>query len=141
MSESKYRSLLEQAKIARGFAHAKYSHFQVGAALLTASGKIYTGSNVESSSYGLSICAERVALVKALSEGESEFTAIAVIADTKEPVSPCGACRQLLHDYAPQAAVVLGNTAGDFRESTVANLLPDAFDDNALIQTKQPTNH
>jgi len=123
--------LIEEAKKAREFAHAKYSNFKVGAAF-EADGRIYRGSNVESSSYGLSICAERVALTKALSEGAKSISRIAIIADTKAPVSPCGACRQLLLDYAPDAEVIMTNLQGDTKVMTVSELLPFAFSDKDL---------
>ncbi len=123
--------LVELAREARERAHAKYSHFKVGAAL-EADGEVYSGSNVESSSYGLSICAERVALTKALSEGAENITRIAVIADTEEPVSPCGACRQLLLDYAPEAEVIMANLAGETKTMKVRDLLPLGFSDKDL---------
>ncbi len=124
--------LFLHATTVRANARAKYSGFAVGAALQSSDGKIYDGCNVESSSYGLSICAERVALTKALSEGASNFSRILVVADTPTPVSPCGACRQLLHDYAPDAVVIMANLAGDSIEMKVKELLPAAFDDSFL---------
>lgn len=132
MSPTEQSTLIEHARLARGFAKAKYSGFAVGAALKTTDGRIFTGCNVESSSYGLSICAERVALTKALSEGADSFTEIAIVADSAQPVSPCGACRQLLHDYAPNAVIVMANLHGDFKQSGVAELLPSAFDETYL---------
>lgn len=113
-------------------AHAKYSNFKVGAALLSKSGNVYTGSNVESSSYGLTICAERVALVKALSEGENEFEAIAVV--TRSGASPCGACRQLLWDYTRDIPVYVSNLEGNITEYSLAELLIHPFEFNEPIE-------
>lgn len=108
---------------------APYSKFQVGAALLTRGGKIITGANVESASYGLTCCAERVALFKALTEGHKQFTAIAVVARLPEGPMPCGACRQLLAEYAPDATVWVADSRAPktVREFTVRELLPGAF--------------
>lgn len=108
---------------------ARHSGFRVGAALLTASGRIVTGANVESDSYGLTCCAERVALFKALTEGEREFTAIAVVAEADGGPMPCGACRQLLAEYAPQAAVFLADSRepARIRQFSISQLLPKAF--------------
>jgi len=107
-------------------AHAQYSNFKVGAALLSKSGKVFTGSNVESSSYGLTICAERVALVKALSEGENEFEAISVV--TTSRASPCGACRQLLWDYTKDIPVYVSDLDGNIIEHALADLLTHPFE-------------
>ena len=114
---------------ARKRAVAPYSRFQVGAALLTARGGIVTGANVESASYGLTCCAERVALFKALAEGEKDFVAIAVVARLPNGPTPCGACRQLLAEYAPDAVVWVTDSArpGKVRTFKVAKLLPEAF--------------
>ena len=116
-------------------AHAHYSNFKVGAALLSKSGKIYTGSNVESSSYGLTICAERVALVKALSEGESEFEAIAVV--TESGASPCGACRQLLWDYTKDIPVYVSDLEGNITEHNLSDLLTHPFEFNKPVQNDE----
>lgn len=127
-NETKKR-LVAAALAARKRAVAPYSRFQVGAALLTADGEIVTGANVESASYGLTCCAERVALFKALTEGKSTFTAIAVVARAPKGPMPCGACRQLLAEYAPTAEVFVADSAkpGRIRDFTVAELLPEAF--------------
>ena len=101
--------LLAAARTAREFAQAQYSKFKVGAALETVDGQIVTGCNIENATYGLTLCAERVALVKALSEGHTVFTRIAVVADTEAPTPPCGPCRQLLWEYCGDLEVVLGN--------------------------------
>lgn len=127
-NETKKR-LVAAALAARKRAVAPYSRFQVGAALLTVSGEIITGANVESASYGLTCCAERVALFKALTEGETSFTAIAVVARAPKGPMPCGACRQLLAEYAPSADVFVADSArpGRVRDFSVAELLPEAF--------------
>ncbi len=121
--------LLRAAAQARERAVAPYSRFKVGAALLTRTGRIITGANVESASYGLTCCAERVALFKALSEGEKSFVAIAVVAPTRGGPMPCGACRQLLAEYAPEARVYVADSRAPkkMREFTVRDLLPGAF--------------
>ena len=121
--------LVKAAARARAQAVAPYSQFQVGAALLTRAGKIITGANVESASYGLTCCAERVALFKALTEGERSFVAIAVVARLDGGVMPCGACRQLLAEFAPDAVVWVADAAKPavIREYTVKDLLPGAF--------------
>ena len=121
--------LLRAAAQARLGAVAPYSKFRVGAALLTPAGEIIGGANVESASYGLTCCAERVALFRALTEGHRGFIAVAVVARTPGGPMPCGACRQLLAEYAPAARVWVADSAsrGRFREFTVARLLPDAF--------------
>ena len=121
--------LLAAAIKARRQAVAPYSGFQVGAALLTRSGKIFTGANVESASYGLTCCAERVALFKALSEGAKNFRTIAIVADVANGPVPCGACRQLLAEYAPTAIVWTADSRqpAKMRELTVTELLPEPF--------------
>jgi cytidine deaminase len=121
--------LVRAAARARAGAVAPYSKFKVGAALLTASGKIIGGANVESASYGLTCCAERVALFKALTGGEKNFVAVAVVARCKDGPMPCGACRQLLAEYAPDAQVFVAES-GDLaavKTFTVRGLLPRAF--------------
>lgn len=124
--------LIRKASEAQTAAVASYSHFNVGAALRTKSGKIYTGINIESSSYSLTICAERVALFKALSEGEREFDSIAIVTDSAELCPPCGACRQVLWDFAPDIKVILANRQGKTKEYLLRNLFPAAFDQNYL---------
>ncbi|HWF18389.1 MAG TPA: cytidine deaminase [Verrucomicrobiae bacterium] len=121
--------LMMAAMEARERAVAPYSKFKVGAALLTVEGEIITGANVESASYGLTCCAERVALFKALTEGHTRFAAIAVAARMKPVPMPCGACRQLLAEYAPKALVWTADSRSPrkIREFTVAELLPAAF--------------
>jgi cytidine deaminase len=121
--------LVQAALAARERAVAPYSKFAVGAALAARDGRIFTGANVESASYGLTCCAERVALFKALTEGARDFTLLAVAARQDGGVVPCGACRQLLAEYAPSARVIVLDSARPrmIREFGVAGLLPDAF--------------
>ena len=121
--------LVRAAARARLGAVAPYSKFKVGAALLTASGEIVTGANVESASYGLTCCAERVALFTALTRGERNFVAVAVVARMRGGAMPCGACRQLLAEYAPRAIVWIADARalGAIREFSVRDLLPGAF--------------
>jgi cytidine deaminase len=120
--------LVAVAIAARERAFAPYSGFRVGAALEADDGAVIAGCNVESASYGLTICAERVALVKAVSDGHTRFRRIAVVADTAELTPPCGACRQLLWEFAPDATVILANLRGDTRTFTMRELLPHGFD-------------
>ncbi|MBK7998835.1 MAG: cytidine deaminase [Verrucomicrobia bacterium] len=123
------KQLIAAALTARQHAVAPYSKFQVGAALLTHAGEIVLGANVESASYGLTCCAERVALFKALTDGKSGFSAIAVVARAPKGPTPCGACRQLLAEYAPNATVFVADSAKPARVRTfkVSKLLPEAF--------------
>jgi len=120
-----YQRLIARAMEARRQAYAPYSDFAVGAALLGKSGRVYTGCNVENASYGLSICAERVAVFKAVSEGERDFEAIAVV--TEKGVTPCGACRQVLMEFGEDIQVVVADAAGEYRVLALRELLPDAF--------------
>jgi len=123
------RALVHAAAMARQRAVAPYSKFRVGAALLTRRGEIITGANVESASYGLTCCAERVALFKALTEGKQDFVAVAVVARAEGGAMPCGACRQLLAEYAPRAWVWVADSRAlsRVREFSMAELLPGAF--------------
>jgi cytidine deaminase len=124
--------LTEAALRAREHAHAPYSNFRVGAALEAADGTVYTGCNIENASYGLTVCAERVALFKALSEGARRFVRIAVAADTDILTPPCGACRQLLWEFCRDAEVIMVNPRGAMETCAVKDLLPRAFDDSFL---------
>lgn len=119
--------LIEEARIGRENASAPYSKFRVGAALLTAEGKIFRGCNVENASYGLTVCAERVALLSAIAAGERTFRAVAVVTDSEEPATPCGPCRQLLWEYAGDIEVTLSNLQGTIRTFRLSELLPYAF--------------
>lgn len=123
-------SLLEHARSARACAYAPYSRFQVGAALQTTDGRIFSGCNVENAAYGLCNCAERTALFSAIAAGckPGDFSALAVVADTPAPVTPCGACRQVLAELcASDMPVLLANATGATRQTTVEALLPDGF--------------
>lgn len=119
--------LIAAAKAAREKAYVPYSRFPVGAAVLTEDGKLYTGCNIENASFGLANCGERTAIFKMVSEGHHVFKAIAIVADTDGPVSPCGACRQVMTEFGPDAVVYLTNLKGDVTRTTVAELLPGFF--------------
>jgi len=126
------QSLLAAAIDARRHAQAHYSGFKVGAALEAADGRVITGCNIENATYGLTLCAERVALVKALSEGVTVFTRIAVVADTEDPTPPCGPCRQLLWEYCGDIEVILGNLSRTAGRHRLSQLLPLPFDRRLL---------
>jgi cytidine deaminase len=126
--------LLAAANRAREFAVAPFSNFSVGAALLTADGQTVTGCNVENATYGLTVCAERVALFKALSEGHRRFTHVAVVAKTDEPTPPCGACRQLLWEYGGDLEVILGNLQKETGRHKLSELFPLPFDARLLTR-------
>jgi cytidine deaminase len=130
-------SLIEAAKRARMQSVAPFSNFLVGAAIRTAAGKVYTGCNVESASYGLTVCAERVAIWKALSEGERHFTDLAVVADTETLTPPCGTCRQIIWEFARGAKIVFANLEGKTEEFHIADLLPRAFDARFLKKSNE----
>ncbi len=129
MAAARQRQLMGAALKAREGAVAPYSNFKVGAALLTSAGEVITGANVESASYGLTCCAERVALFRAMTSGHRNIVAVAVTARLDEGPMPCGACRQLLAEYAPAAEVWIADTLApeDVKTFTVAELLPRAF--------------
>lgn len=131
-SELSDDDLVAAARAAREHAQAHYSGFKVGAALETADGTLVTGCNIENATYGLTLCAERVALVKAVSEGHTAFSRIAVVADTTDPAPPCGPCRQLLWEYCGDIAVVLGNLERPTARYGLAALLPLPFDRRLL---------
>ena len=107
---------------------APFSNFKVGAALRTKDGKLFTGCNVESASYGLTVCAERVAIWKALSDGERDFTDLVIVADTERLTPPCGTCRQIIWEFAKHATIVLANLRGEIEQVDITHLLPKAFD-------------
>ena len=123
--------LIKQAKKAQSYSQARYSDFQVGAAILTHDNQIFTGCNIESASYSLTICAERVALTKALSEGYTRFKSIAIIGPGEDICSPCGACRQMLYDYAPEINVIM-TQRGELKIYPLKELLPLAFEEKRL---------
>ncbi len=127
MNESS-EQLIETAKAARVRSVAPFSNFTVGAALQTKDGKVFTGCNIESASYGLTVCAERVAIWKALSEGERDFTDLVIVADTERLTPPCGTCRQIIWEFAKHARIVLANLQGQREEREIKELLPSAFD-------------
>lgn len=126
--EKTWQKLIEAAKTARENAHAPFSNFKVGAAVKTKSGKFFTGCNVENATYGLTVCAERVAIFKAISEGETEFTEIAVVADTPELTPPCGACRQIIWEFCGDVPVIMANLQDKTETVPMRELLPRAFD-------------
>jgi len=127
------QALLSQALEARKRAYVPYSRFAVGAALLTEDGKVYLGGNIENAAYSLCNCAERTTIFKAYSEGDRSYAALAVAADTPGPVSPCGACRQVMAELCPpDMPVYLTNLRGDVLETTVSALLPGAFTEEDL---------
>ncbi|MGH9681454.1 MAG: cytidine deaminase [Candidatus Acidiferrales bacterium] len=127
-----YDSLIAIARTAREHAHAPHSNFRVGAAVRAKSGRIFSGCNVENSTYGLTLCAERVAIFKAISEGERGFDSIAVVADTDELTPPCGACRQIIWEFCGDAEVVLANLKGEIERYRMSALFPKPFDKSFL---------
>ncbi|HDR4439080.1 cytidine deaminase [Bacillus cereus] len=130
MDKKKY---IEEANKMLSKAYIPYSKFPVGAALVTKEGKIYTGCNIENASYGLCNCAERTAIFKAVSEGERDFSYLVIIGETDGPISPCGACRQVIAEFCdPKMPVLLTNVKGDEKEVTVEQLLPGAFTNDDL---------
>ncbi len=137
MSEASLQELIETAKTARLRSIAPFSNFLVGAALKTEGGKVYTGCNVESASYGLTVCAERVAIWKALSEGERQFTELAIVADTGSLTPPCGTCRQIIWEFCKSATIVLANLRGESETVSIRELLPRAFDARFLQAAKE----
>ena len=124
--------LIAAARDARTRAIAPYSNFRVGAVLETAGGRIFTGCNIENASYGLTMCAERVAIFKALSEGEWRFQKLAIVAETNNPTPPCGACRQIIWEFCGDITVVLANESGDTNVWQMRKLYPHAFDKTFL---------
>ncbi len=133
MSETE--NLIKVATDARLCSLAPFSNFLVGAALRTAEGKIYTGCNIESASYGLTVCAERVAIWKALSDCERDFTDLVVVVDTEQLTPPCGTCRQIIWEYCKEAKITLANLRGQRQEVDIAELLPRAFDARFLNES------
>ncbi|SFL32520.1 cytidine deaminase [Pelosinus propionicus] len=129
------KKLIQAAKSGREFAYVPYSNFKVGAAVLTNDGKIYTGCNVENASYGLSNCAERTAIFKAVSEGNQELTTIAIVADTIKPVAPCGACRQVMSEFGI-SKVIMSNLQEEEYIVTLKELLPYSFEKKHLSGEK-----
>jgi cytidine deaminase len=128
LSEESLQELIQTAKAARLRSVAPFSNFLVGAAVKTPEGRVYTGCNIESASYGLTVCAERVAIWKAVSEGERQFTELAIVADTETLTPPCGTCRQIIWEFAKNATIMLGNLHGETQIVSIRELLPRAFD-------------
>jgi len=120
------RELVDRANEARERAYAPYSGFKVGAALLCADGTVFTGVNIENAAFGPSICAERTALFKAISEGKRDFVKLAVTCD-REYCQPCGTCRQVIMEHAPDLEILMGSVDGSFKRTTIRDLLPEAF--------------
>jgi cytidine deaminase len=132
LSASDRRVLVEAARRARENAVARFSNFKVGAALETGDGTVITGCNVENATYGLTICAERVAMFKALSEGHRVFSRVAIVADTEDPTPPCGACRQILWEFGGDLEVILANLIQEKGVHRLKDLLPLPFDARLL---------
>jgi cytidine deaminase len=129
---SEFDTLIVAAKQARENAHAPYSNFRVGAAVRAHSGRIYTGCNIENATLGLTCCAERVAIFKAMSEGERGFNAIAIVTDGETMTPPCGACRQIIWEFCGDIPVLLANVSGKVEKESSAGLLPRQFDSSFL---------
>jgi cytidine deaminase len=129
-------SLIQQARKVREYAHAPYSNFKVGAALQASDGRVFAGCNVENATYGLTICAERVAIFKAVSEGVSAFSKIVIVAATNDLTPPCGACRQMIWEFCGDIPVILVNLEGKMECFQMAELFPRPFDLNYLKQNK-----
>jgi cytidine deaminase len=130
------KKLVLMAREARERAHAPYSRFKVGAALVAEDGRVFTGCNVENATYGLTICAERVAIFKAVSEGADRFQQIAVVTATKHLTPPCGACRQIIWEFCGDIPVVLSNLEGQIEQFRMAKLFPRPFDQSYLKKKK-----
>ena len=128
MNTETFEKLIAQARQAREKAHAPFSNFKVGATLLAQNGESFTGCNIENASYGLTLCAERVAIFKALSEGERDFTQLAIVADTKELTPPCGACRQIIWEFCGDIPLILANLEGKIEIIQMKEIFPRAFD-------------
>lgn len=127
LSEEEIRELLARARAARENARAPYSGFRVGAAVQTDQGEVVIGVNVENASYGLTICAERVAIAAAVARGARSFRGLAVVAGTEVPVSPCGACRQVMREFGTDWPIILGNLGDTWIRTTPGELLPRSF--------------
>lgn len=127
-----YKALIHKAVEAKKMAHPPYSNFHVGAALLTGDGKIYSGCNVENSTFGLTLCAERTAIFKAMSEGERKFSAIAIASDSLDFIYPCGACRQIIFDHCGEIDIICTNSKEEYKIHKTSELLPFAFGDKDL---------
>lgn len=131
-----YRELVKIAKNAKEKAYVPYSNFRVGAAVLTIEGQVFTGCNIENASFGLTNCAERTAIFKAVSEGYNKFQAIAISTDTQNITSPCGACRQVLIEFGENIDVIMANIEGQYEIYKISKLLPLAFSPNKLEEER-----
>jgi len=131
--KEEYKKLINEAEKARKRAYTPYSKFKVGAAVLSVDGKIFTGCNIENASFGLAVCAERVAIFKAISEGSTKFKGIAVIGNTDKPCSPCGACRQVISEFGEDILLIMANLKGDVKIKKIKELLPEAFGKTDLL--------
>jgi cytidine deaminase len=131
---AKLGSLVEAASLARTNAYSPYSRVKIGAAVLTSGGKVYSGCNVENSSYGLSCCAERTAIFKAVSEGHKDIAALAVVGESEEFTSPCGACRQVMIEFNPEMKVLRRGVDGFSEDTTADELLPSHFNPEGLAR-------
>ncbi|MBK7230256.1 MAG: cytidine deaminase [Ignavibacteriales bacterium] len=127
-----YKTLAHKAVEAKSNAHPPYSNFHVGAALLTQDDKLYLGNNIENSTFGLSICAERTAIFKAMSEGERKFKAIAIASDSPDFITPCGSCRQIIFDHCGEIDIICTNSKEEYKVFKTSELLPHAFGDEDL---------
>lgn len=132
-----YLALVDQSLKARKRSYSPYSRFKVGASLLAGSGKIYTGSNIESASYSLTLCAERVVFAKAISDGEKLFKAIAVSVSTNELVYPCGACRQFMFEFAKDLDIIVVKSSSEYVLTKLRDLLPEAFERKSITLLKK----
>lgn len=132
MTEQEIQKLIDRAIVAREKTYSPYSHFGVGAALVCEDGSIYEGCNIENASFGLTNCAERTAIFKAVSEGHTKFKALAVVADTEGPCAPCGACRQVVAEFKIPI-IIMGNLMGNVKIVTIEELLPFSFSESELI--------
>jgi len=136
MTTPDYASLVAAATQARLRAYAPYSHFAVGAVALSSSGLLFPGCNIENAAYPATTCADRIALFNAYAAGERDIVALAIVADTLGPVSPCGTCRQVIFELAPHAVVILANLRGQQRITTPLELLPDGFSSSRLQEAQ-----
>ena len=132
-----YLALVDQSLKARKRSYSPYSRFKVGASLLAGSGKIYTGANIESASYSLTLCAERVVFAKAISDGEKLFKAIAVSVSTNELVYPCGACRQFMFEFAKDLDIIVVKSSSEYVLTKLRDLLPEAFERKSITSSKK----
>lgn len=133
MDQEKIKELIDTAIEARKKSYSPYSGFSVGAALLTTEGRVFTGTNVENVSYGLTNCAERTAVFKAVSEGYYKFEAVAIAADTEKPVPPCGSCRQVILEFGEDIKIIMANLKGEYLQYNIKELLPGAFNREDLV--------